>query len=285
MIFKAWSETHRGMVIEHPPLFKPSMLCDRSSATEAPAKSVINYAAKARAHAPSLKMATATFKFSNSTIKQCLNEMHDKCPEATPFDFLAALFWIHITRLMAPQPDDHHSLSICLDFRRLVQPSIPLGYFGNALHFSHLSLNVEEMACSDLGKVVKLLHNHVSGITEEEFWSGIDWLKSQKDGEEKYSPPFNMYGPELTCVSMEHMITGNHSLVNAAIFKKKKKPVHVSFHVGNVEGDGLIVVMPSTEEGLARTVSVTLPSNELAELYKDQALLRLEPTMLLCGRT
>ena len=74
------------------------------------------------------------------------------------------------------------------------------------------------------------------------------------------------------------------SLIYAATFDKEEKPVHVSCHVGNVEGEGLIVVMPSMEEGLARTVLVTLPEKELAELCEDQAILRLEPTMLLSGK-
>ncbi|KAK9291405.1 hypothetical protein L1049_019352 [Liquidambar formosana] len=68
-----------------------------------------------------------------------------------------------------------------------------------------------------------------------------------------------MYGPELTCVSMEHMIISpapkenstHRSLTYAAMFEKDEKPVHVSYHVGNVEGEGLIMVMPSPEEGMA----------------------------------
>ena len=71
------------------------------------------------------------------------------------------------------------------------------------------------------------------------------------------------------------------SLKYAATFDKDVKPVHVLYQVGNVDGKGLIVVMISMEEGLATSVLVTLPEKEWAELCEDQAILRLEPVMLL----
>ncbi|CBI34184.3 unnamed protein product, partial [Vitis vinifera] len=145
------------------------------------------------------------------------------CPDATPFDLLAALFWTSLAPMKSPAPDHKHSLSICIDFRKLMHAPLPYGYFGNALHFSLL-----------------------------------------------------MYGPELTCVSMEHMVIPRGY---AGMFKDAK-PVHIACHVGNVEGEGLIMVLPSHEEGLARTVMVTLPEEQMAKLCKDQAILRLEPTVV-----
>lgn len=94
--------------------------------------------------------------------------------------------------------------------------------------------------------------------------------------------PFSMYGPELTCVSMEHMIVEDQSVMCLQIFDSGK-PVHVSCHVGNVEGEGLILVMPSAE-GFAQTVMVTLPEEEISKLCKDQAILCLEPEVLFCGK-
>ena len=71
------------------------------------------------------------------------------------------------------------------------------------------------------------------------------------------------------------------TLKYATAFDKDVKPVHVLYQVGNVEGKGLIVVMLSMEEGLATSVLVTLPKKQWAELCEDQAILRLEPIMLL----
>ena len=46
-----------------------------------------------------------------------------------------------------------------------------------------------------------------------------------------------MYGTELTCVCMEHLVfeEENESLLYAAMFGNNEKPVHVSCRVGNVD--------------------------------------------------
>ncbi|KAF9681709.1 hypothetical protein SADUNF_Sadunf05G0030800 [Salix dunnii] len=282
LLFKSWIESHRQEPIEHPPLLNSTMRHHQVPDTSG--KSTIHFADKANARTPSVKMVTATFRFSNSVISKCLNEARDQCPKATPFDLLVALFWTRLVHLKAPKHDNKCSLSVCLDFRSLVQPPIPLGYFGNALHFSTLTLDEEEMNYSKLGHVVELVRRHVSGVREEEVWSVLDWLESQKEEGGKYAPPFRMYGPELTCVSMEHMIIGNKSLMSSASFKSDEKPVHVACHFGNVGGEGLIVVLPSVEEDLARTVIITLPEEEMPKLCEDQAIQRLQPTMLISGR-
>lgn len=280
LLFKAFSEAHHGQAITFPPFFKPPAPPDRKFSVNN-SKSTSYLEAKLQKQTPSVKMSTATFKFSDSVVKQCLSEIHDKCPDASPFDLLAALFWIRVVHLKGPKHDDHtHSLSLCVDFRRLLQEPLPYGYFGNALNFSLLSLNEEEMDCSMLGRVAELVHCHVSGLKEEEFWATLHWLDLQKEEGGKYAPPFAMYGPEFTCVSMEHMIFGDQPVMYSMNFDSAK-PVHVSCHVGNAEGEGLILVMPSAEAGLARTVMVTLPEEETAKLCEDQSILRLKPTMLL----
>lgn len=291
LLFKSWTEAQRKKPIEHPPFFNPQALRGRPI-PNTNTNSIKSHATISKPH--DITTSTATFKFSNSVIQQCLTEVHEDCPNATPFDLLAALFWTRISRLKGPKNDSENSLSICIDFRRQLQtPALPLGYFGNALHFSALSMKGGEIDQATLGHVVQLVHRHVLGIEEEEFWTVIDWFEAQKEEGGKFAQPFRMYGPELTCISLEHMavpstVAGSpteSSLIYAAAFGEDIKPVHVSYHVGNVEGEGLIVVMPSSEEGLSRTVMVTLPEKELAELCEDQAILRLEPTMLLSGKS
>lgn len=232
-------------------------------------------------------MATATFEFPNSIVKRSLSEIRGKCPDATPFDLLAALFWTRVVHLKGNQ--NHHkdnetqSLSVCVDVRRLLTEPLPYGHFGNALHFSVLSVNGQEMESGGLEHVAELVHRHVSGLQEDEFWSAIQWLESLKGEEGEYGPPFTMYGPELTCVNMEHMVVGDQSMIYSKNFNSIK-PVHVACHVGNVEGEGLIMVMPNGGGRLARTVIVTLPENEMARLCQDEVISGLEPTMLFSGR-
>jgi len=73
------------------------------------------------------------------------------------------------------------------------------------------------------------------------------------------------------------------SLLYGAVFGNNEKPVHVSCRVGNVESEGLIMVMPCSEGGLSRSVTVMLAEEEVAELNKDEAIMELEPVMVLAG--
>ncbi|KAJ8649349.1 hypothetical protein MRB53_002372 [Persea americana] len=281
LLVKAWSDMHRQSSIVHPPFFHPPGLQGRIN-PNTDTKSSKYYAAKSKAKPPShAKMSTATLKFSDAAVKKCLSDVHMKCSDATPFDVLSALFWSRVVAAKASmnmEGEAQTALSICIDFRKLMHAALPHGYYGNALHFSSVSSTAAEMEEGGLGFVAEIIHHHLSGLDEEEYWSAIDWVESQKDMEGKFAPPFRVYGPELTCANMEHLPAYD------VMFDKDVKPVHVAYHVGNVEGEGLILVLPSPVEGLGRTVSVTLPVEQLEKVLSDKAILRLEPTVLFTGK-
>ncbi|XP_008455878.2 protein ECERIFERUM 26-like [Cucumis melo] len=301
-LLKTWADAHRGRPVS-PPLFTRRLsLGDGEKIPNIATKSTTFYANKSKLddHIVSpTKMSSVTFKFSNTTMNQCLSKIKPHCPNATPFDFLASLFWKQILKIKSNSPKDgqnnnnnNHSISICSDIRNSFQSSNSQRYyFGNALHISQLTIDPKEMAENELGHIVELVHNHLErlGEEEEETWSAMEWLESQKEKDGRYVMPFTMYGPELSCVSMEHMMmkkgNENESLSYATKFVKDSKPVHVSYNIGNVEGEGLIIIMPSNEGGLARNVKVMLPSKrEVDELCEDQAILSFNPTMILGGR-
>lgn len=300
-LLKSWADEHRGESVSSPLFTRPSPPEDGKKIPNIATKSTSFYANKSKLAATTdhivspTKMSSVTFKFSNTTINQCLSKIKAHCPNATPFDFLAALFWKQILKINGNLPkneENNHSLSICIDIRNSFQSSNSQRYyFGNALHISQLTINPKEMEHWELGHIVELVHSHLErvGEEEEEIWSTMEWLESRKEKGGKYAAPFKMYGPELSCVSMEHMVMmkGNdkESLSYATKFVKDSKPVHVSYNVGNADGEGLIIVMPSNEGGVARNVMVMLPSiTEVAQLCEDQAILTFNPTMILGGR-
>ncbi|XP_022946067.1 protein ECERIFERUM 26-like [Cucurbita moschata] len=285
-LLKAWADAHRGEPVS-PPIFTRPSIGDGEQIPNTAMKSTSFYANKSKTWpqnqpASTTKMASATFKFSNSTINQWLSKTEHHCPNATPFDLLAALFWKQVLQIKGlSQNELNHSLSICTDLRTSFQSSQRF-YFGNALLFSELSVSSKDMEQWDLGEIVGLIHSHLEKLDgEDEIRTAMEWLESRKEKGGKYAAPFKMYGPELTCVSMEHM---GVKLSYATKFVRNSKAVHVSYNVGNCEGDGLIVVMASNEEGVARNVMVMLPEREMAELCKDEAVLRFNPTVILGGR-
>ncbi|XP_031102902.1 shikimate O-hydroxycinnamoyltransferase-like [Ipomoea triloba] len=284
LFFKSWADFHRGLPILHPPIFSlPAFTNHPIPNPTSKTSEYYNTKCKEAETVSAPKMSTLTFRFSGSKIMKCLSQVHPICPDATPFDVLAALFWLRIMRFTSPTP-----LSICLDFRSHKSKVIPFHYFGNALHFSSLSLHAEALEDCELGHVAGLVHEHVTRIDEGEFWSAVDWFESPKGETGKYAPPFTMYGPELTCISMEHMScadgTTDESLMYSAMFRQDERPVHVSYHVGNAAGKGLIMVMPSPGDRLGRTVMVSLPEQRIAILSQDQAIVELDPIMLISGK-
>ncbi|CAJ2631507.1 unnamed protein product [Trifolium pratense] len=270
--FKSWSQTHRHYPISHPPFFNPI--------TPNNINNVPNSSSKPQTIITSStnNIVTATFKFPSSIIKQCLSKIQNTtCSNATPFDFLSALFWTRVTHLKPSKVhNQNHSLSICRDFRKLVKPSLPIGYFGNALHFSNLSIKVQDMENGQLEDMANLIHKHLKEVTEEEIRSSIESFETRKE-----STPKCMYGSELTCVYMEEEESA--SLLYESMFSNSEKPAHVSCRIGNVDSEGLIMVMPSSEGGFARTVIVMLQEEELGKLCNDQEILKLEPTIILAG--
>lgn len=134
-------------------------------------------------------------------------------------------------------------------------------------------MDAGELVDGGLGRLSELVHRHVAGLKADNFVAAIG------DG-----PHGRMYGPHLTCINAEHLVdeTGE-GLMYGAVFDQGGKPVHVSYHVGNVEGEGLILVMPSPEGGLGRVVTVVLPEEQMGSVCKDEGILELEPSMVLSG--
>ncbi|XP_047944934.1 protein ECERIFERUM 26 [Salvia hispanica] len=250
MLFKAWSEVHRRQPPTNPPIFDlPAPPPPPPTPTPSPPTPTTP-----------TKMATATLKFSPAAVDKCLSQAP---ADSTPFDALAALFWRRVAALSPTK----RSLSICVDSRDPSQHA----YFGNALKFSTLTVEADDLLSGGLGQVAGLIHRHVAGMKKDEFPSEINSTGG-------------MYGSvALTCFNAEHLVEAQsgRGIMYDAEFNKGERPVHVSYSVGKVGGEGLIMVMPAAE---GRTVTVTLPEEQVAELCKDQVILDLEPTMILCGR-
>ncbi|KAL8541999.1 hypothetical protein ACS0TY_003019 [Phlomoides rotata] len=267
MLIRSWTEVHRGLPSTHPPIFHLPPLSPSPSISINP-----SYSFPTNCNTPS-KLATATMKFPASTLKKRLSQLRTQCPDATPFDVLAALFWSCIASHQ--QDAKKRAISICVDSRSLPNSPISYAYFGNALRFSTLGVDAGDLVQDGgrLGKLADLVHRHVAGLKADDFVAVVG------DG-----PHGMMYGPRLTCIDAEHLVdeTGE-GLMYGAVFGPGGKPVHVSYHVGNVEGEGLIWVMPSAEGGLGRTVTVTLPEEQMTSVCKDEGILELEPSMVLSG--
>ena len=117
--------------------------------------------------------------------------------------------------------------------------------------------------------VAAALDAHVAGVPEEDLWRAVEWLHARQQQQEGGATgPFQMYGPELTCVALDHVP------MYGAEFEAGAPPARVSCRVGGATGEGLVIVLPAAEGGEARDVVVTLPAEATARVCGDGEVLR-----------
>ncbi|CAD5183210.1 unnamed protein product [Musa acuminata subsp. malaccensis] len=220
------------------------------------------------------RMSSATFVFSDAAVKSCLADAGLPL-DSSPFDALAALFWTRIARASTPEPDAPlglADLTLCIDFRKHMHAPLPHGFYGNAFHFYRTRADLG----SGLEHVAAELRRHAAAIREEDFWEAVEWVHERRPGRREADPPFQMYGPELTCMQMDHQPFA----YGAAFEKDGGRPAHVTCRVRGVEGAGLVLVMTAAEEGAARQVVVTLPEEVADRICQDDAIMKYVPVVM-----
>ncbi|MQL95211.1 hypothetical protein Taro_027876 [Colocasia esculenta] len=288
LFVKAWGDVHRRACIANPPFFHPPGLCARGPDLNLSTSSASFLQSKSSSPAaapPSTCMSTATFRFPDAAVRRCLADLKSACPDATPFDALASLFWWRSR--VAAAAGGPSSLTVCVDFRKMMYAPLPHGYFGNSLHFSRVDADLGPGGADAWASAAGALRAHAAGLVEEEFWSAVEWVESRRDAATgAFAPAFQMYGPDLTCASLDHLFSYGAAFGKDAAAPGEAgagRPAHVAYHVGGAEGEGLILVLPGPpEEGGAtgRTVMVTLPQDQTDRIRRDEVILNLGATPL-----
>ncbi|KAJ3673301.1 hypothetical protein LUZ60_006675 [Juncus effusus] len=264
LFMKAWSDCHRQSSISIPPFFHPSVF--NPSKNIIPSSPLLSHKSTAASLPNFSAMSSVTFVFSAQSIRRFMSDLALSSTDISPFDALATLFWL---RIIVSRGDNTGlaKLTVAVDFRGRMQASLPLGFYGNALHFSKAQADLS----SGWGHVASELSRHVAGIKEDDFWSTFQWLQDNRK-----ENSFQMFGPELTCLALDRVP------VYSTEFDADVSPVHVTCCVKGAEGEGLIVVMPGPkEEGEeARTVMVTLPADFTAKIRQDEVILKYGPKVM-----
>ncbi|KAG6513006.1 protein ECERIFERUM 26-like [Zingiber officinale] len=269
LLVRAWSDAHRRACIVFPPFLHAPALEPRPNPNPRSALFSSKSAAAAAAStepAATAKMSSATFVFSDASVKSLLSDAGD----ASPFDALAALFW---TRIAAPELGAA-DLTLGIDMRKRMHAPLPYAFYGNAFHF--YGVHGVDLGAG-LSRVAADLRREGEGVREEDFWEAVEWLHERRPGRREAEPVFQVYGPELTCVEVDR-----DAFAYGTPFEDNdgSRPAHVTCRVDGVEGAGLVLVMPAAAEGAARQVVVTLPDEVVAKLCRDASIAKYEPTVL-----
>ncbi|KAG8062559.1 hypothetical protein GUJ93_ZPchr0003g16454 [Zizania palustris] len=263
LFLNAWAAAHRQDTNPYPPfVHSPAFAVTPASPPPAPpllaAKSEASLDTGSGAAAA---MSSATFRFPAAAMRALLSSVE---PGTTPFAALAALFWLRVAGGSAGERE----MTLALDVRKRMHAPLPTGYYGSAVHFARARADLS----SGLAGVAAELDRRVAGLPEEELWASVEWLHArQAAGGE----PFQMYGPELTCMALDHVP------LHGAEFQAGVAPVRAACLVGGATGQGLLIVLPSAEGEAARDVVLTLPAEVTAMICRDDEVLRYGGEMVL----
>uniref|UniRef100_A0ACD5WA87 Uncharacterized protein n=1 Tax=Avena sativa TaxID=4498 RepID=A0ACD5WA87_AVESA len=252
LFFHCWAAAHRRTTSPYSPFLHSPTFDVSPPASPPPPPPML--AAKSTAAPPSAgAMSSATFHFPADAMRALLSTLQ---PETTPFAALAALFWLRLAG-----EESEKDLTLALDFRKKMHAPLPTGYYGSVVHFTRARADL----ASGLSAVAAALDRRVAGVPEEDLWAAVEWLHArQADG----GAPFHMYGPELTCMALDHLP------LYGAEFVAGVPPARMACRVGGAIGEGIVIVVPAAEGDAARDVVVTLPAEATARICRDNEVLR-----------
>ncbi|KAL5210469.1 hypothetical protein ABZP36_006092 [Zizania latifolia] len=182
LLFNAWAAAHRGDTSPYPPFVHlPAFAVTAASPRPAPPLVAANVAA----------ISSATFRFPAATMRALLSSVEPAGHHPVRGARRALLAPRRRRRGGGAGADaraGRTSASGCT--RRRCRRGIT---GGSAVHFTSARADLS----SGLAGVATALDRRVAGVPEEELWAAVEWLhERQAAGGE----PFQMYGPELTCM-------------------------------------------------------------------------------------
>lgn len=219
------------------------------------------------------KYTTISMGFSNQMVQACISmaQPNDSLsPTPTPFEALAGLFWVTSSKIKGMK-NGLVDMSICLDVRKNL--GLDEGFFGNSMLYNKVHLeenfNLDE---DKFPQATKAIRNVVTKIGNEEIMGLIEWFENNDINS---SAMMNCH--DLVFTSLEDVDP------YLAMFQYKFKPIHVSYYIEPVFGEGHVLILPtSNDEGpLGRVVMVTLQEEEAIKLCEDEFILQFSPTILM----
>ncbi|KAK7384729.1 hypothetical protein VNO78_30430 [Psophocarpus tetragonolobus] len=270
LFMKAWAEVSMGNKMVIPPLFHPlppPRPRNRNPNNQPHMELIHHY--KSLIEKPismnEARYTTISLGFSDSMVQACMSMAQPKGP-ITPFEVLAALFWVSLSKVKGLK-NGLIDMSICLDMRKVL--GLDLGFFGNCMVYN--KVHVEGNNCK-FSQAVSAISNVVAKMDTEGVMDLIEWLENSD-----VSSPTLMNGHNLVCVSSE----GVNPYLD--LFQDWFKPIHVSYYMEPVLGEGQVLILPGSpgEGPLSRVAMLTLKEEEAIKLCEDDLLSQFSTTILM----
>ncbi|KAG5562696.1 hypothetical protein RHGRI_005427 [Rhododendron griersonianum] len=220
--------------------------------------------------------ATVTFGFTDEMVQSCIalaktvGATDDSSP--TPFEALAGLFWVCVSKIRGQGNGTLTNMSISLDMRESL--GLDKGFFGNCMVYH----KVPAWEClgdqNGLFEATFAIGEAMKKMEKKRILDLIEWLEG--DNFESYSIS-TISGRDLICAKLDNLVS------NSTIFEDCYDPIRISCYIEPVLGEGQVLILPSPpgEGGFSRVAMVTLPEDEVVKLCEDAILLQFNPTILM----
>ena len=270
---KAWADISMGNKIITPPLFHPLPLTTQANknTNHHPHMGLIHHYKSLIEKKPiclkEAKYTTISLGFSAQMVQACMSMAQFNGP-ITPFEALAGLFWVSLSRAKGLR-NELVDMSICLDMRKVL--GLDTGFFGNCMVYNKVHEVEGENQTLKFAEAVRAISDVVARMDSEGVMDLMEWLENGD-----VNSPTMMNGHDLVCGSLE-------GVDPYFVFEDRLKPIHVSCYVEPVLGEGQVLILPGPpgEGPLSRVVMVTLREEEATKLCEDELISQFSPTTLI----
>ncbi|XP_028802356.1 shikimate O-hydroxycinnamoyltransferase [Neltuma alba] len=214
------------------------------------------------------KYTTISFGFSDEMVRTCMGMAQAPGgPIPSPFEALAGLFWVCLSKIKGMTNNGFADMSICLDARKAL--GLDHGFFGNCTVYNKVHAGDLGNDNNRLAQAASAIREAVSKMNSEGIMDLIEWFEDSE-----LNCPTMMNGHDVIC--------GNIEEVNPYMtrFEDGLEPIRVSYYVEPVLGEGQVLIMPApTEEGPSgRVATVTLREDQASKLCEHDLISHLCPT-------
>lgn len=261
----SWSDITRGIPIAISPFFDRTIL--RARDPPAPRFSHVEYLPPPPLHGSSTPKPTSTLILHLTP--EHLNALKAKSvrhgspsPSSvkySTYETLAAHLWRCICKARGLSHDQPTKLYIPTDGRLRLRPTLPPGYFGNALFTSTLTANSGDLQSEAFSDTVQRIRNAIAGMEDEYLRSAVDYLEMQPNLTALVRGAHTFRSPNLVVGSWTRLP------IHDANFGWGR-PMHMGLGSGVFEGNVCIQRSPTKDNHLS--VVICLEAQPM-QLFKD----------------
>ncbi len=209
------------------------------------------------------------FRFSADELNQmkfdALTHLSSDVAYLSTFEVLTAHLYRHVMLARNHTTSPTTKLYISTNVRpRLTQPSIPITYFGNAIHFSYLEMNISKLINEEsLGLLASEVHKSIKANTNEDIRTTLAWIVCQTD-KTKIIPTWNLDETDFTISAWNKM-----GMYSDSDFELGVYPCRIILPPSMKSNGGETILFSTEKNDGSIDVILALDINEMERLEKN----------------